>query len=110
MCICFDNPAPMVADYATTCEGQPEFDFLTIVPTWWDETHVLSGQVGELLITARRRGAIWHMGGLSAKQPRELDLPLSFPGTGRYTPRIVTVPAQAKKLLLRIEGYFVADE
>ncbi len=88
MYVCFDNPNPMVADYPTAYEGQPGFDFLELVPTWWDETKVLAGQVGELLVTARRKGATWYLGGMSAKGPRELALPLTFLGPGRYTARI----------------------
>jgi len=88
MYVCFDNPAPMVADYPTAYEGQPGFDFLKLVPTWWDETKVLAGEIGELLVTARRQGATWYLGGLSAKRPRELVLPLSFLGHGRHTVRI----------------------
>jgi alpha-glucosidase len=86
--VCFDNPAPMIADYPTAYEGQPGFDFLKLVPTWWDETRVLAGQIGELLVTARRKGTTWYLGGISAKQSRELVLPLSFLGPGRYTVRI----------------------
>ena len=56
MYVCFDNPNPMVADYPTAYEGQPGFEFLELVPTWWDETRVLAGQVGEVLVTARRKG------------------------------------------------------
>jgi alpha-glucosidase len=86
--VCFDNPNPMVADYPTAYEGQPGFDFLKLVPTWWDETRVLAGQVGELLVSARRQGATWYLGGISAKRPRELALPLSFLGPGRYRARV----------------------
>jgi len=88
MYVCFDNPNPMVADYPAAYEGQPGFDFLKLVPTWWDETRVLVGEVGEILVTARRRGKTWYLGGLSAKGPRELDLPLSFLGAGHYTVKI----------------------
>ena len=36
----------------------------------------------------RNRLLTWYLGGLSARQPRELALPLSFLGAGRYTMRI----------------------
>src|SRR5262249_32708492 len=81
-------PNPMVADYPTAYAGQPGFDFLKLVPTWWDETRVLAGEIGEILVTARRRGTVWYLGGLSAKGPRELDLPLSFLGAAGWTARI----------------------
>jgi alpha-glucosidase len=88
MYVCFDNPAPMVADYPTAYEGQAGFDFLKLVPTWWDETRVLAGQVGELLVTARRKGTTWYLGGMSAKGWRDLALPLSFLDAGQYTTSI----------------------
>jgi len=88
MYVCFDNPTPMVADYPTAYEGQPGFDFLTSVPTWWDETRVLEAQIGELLVTARRKGNVWYLGGISAKRPRNVSLSLSFLSSGRYTAKI----------------------
>ena len=88
MYVCFDNPNPMVADYPTAYEGQPGFDFLKLVPTWWNETHILAAQIGEVLVTARRKGDTWYLGGMSAKQPRDLELPLSFLGTGEFAAKI----------------------
>jgi alpha-glucosidase len=88
MYICFDNPNPMVADYPTAYEGQPGFDFLKLVPTLWDETRVLAGQIGEVLVTARLKGNIWYVGGMSAKQPRDLALPLAFLGPGQFTAKV----------------------
>jgi alpha-glucosidase len=85
MYVCFDNPTPMIADYPTAYEGQTGFDFLKRVPTWWDETRVLEGAPGQLLVTARRKGTSWYLGGMSADSPRDLTLKLSFLGQGRYT-------------------------
>jgi alpha-glucosidase len=90
MYVCFDNPNPMVADYPTAYEGQPGFDFLKLVPTWWDETRVLAGEIGEVLVTARRKGSTWYLGGMSALHSRELNLPLTFLGSKSYTARIWT--------------------
>src|SRR5262249_15964843 len=81
-------PNPMVADYPTAYEGQPGFDFIKLVPTWWDETKVLEGQPGRLLVTARRKGAVWYLGGMSAREARDLSIPLSFLGNGDYTARV----------------------
>jgi alpha-glucosidase len=86
--VCFDNPNPMVCDYPAAYEGQPGFEFLTTVPTWWDETRVLMGEIGEVLVTARRRGRTWYVGGMAAKRARELELPLGFLGPERYTAKI----------------------
>lgn len=86
--VCFDNPNPMLADYPTAYLGQPGFDFLKIVPTWWDETRVIVGDIGEVLVSARRWGREWYLGGLSANGPRTLDLPLEFLGSGSYRVRV----------------------
>jgi alpha-glucosidase len=86
--VCYDNPNPMVADYPTAYEGQPGFEFLQLVPTWWDETRVLAGKIGEELITARRKGNTWYIGGIVAGPARELTLPLSFLGTGQYRAKV----------------------
>ena len=78
MYVCFDNPAPMIADYPTAYEGQPGFDFLQRVPTYWDETRVLQAEIGRLLVTARRHGTTWYIGGLAAGPDRTLSIPLDF--------------------------------
>ncbi|MCB1125604.1 MAG: glycoside hydrolase family 97 protein, partial [Verrucomicrobiae bacterium] len=88
MYVCFDNPNPMVADYPTAYEGQAGFEFIQDVPTWWDDTRVLVGEVGRLLVTARRKGSTWYVGGLSAGAPRDLTLPLDFLGPGRHEVRL----------------------
>jgi alpha-glucosidase len=88
MYVCFDNPNPMVADYPTAYENQPGFDFLKMVPTWWDETRVIVGDIGEVLVTARRKGSDWYLGCMSAKTARDLDVPLTFLGNGPYTASI----------------------
>jgi len=88
MYVCFNNPTPMIADYPTAYEGQPGFDFLKRVPTWWDETHVLRDEVGHLLVVARRKESKWYLGGMSAGPAREIALPLSFLSAGRYDAHI----------------------
>jgi alpha-glucosidase len=86
--VCYDNPNPMVADYPTAYEGQPGFDFLQRVPTWWDQTKVLEARIGQCLVTARRKGKVWYIGGCAANQVPDFDLPLGFLGTGAYRVRV----------------------
>jgi alpha-glucosidase len=88
MYVCFDNPNPMVADYPTAYEGQPGFDFLKSVPTWWDETRIVAAEIGEYLVTARRKGQTWYLGGMSAKKARDLELALPFLGQGEYSAKV----------------------
>jgi alpha-glucosidase len=88
MYVCFDNPNPMAADYPTAYENQPGFDFLVMVPTWWDETKIVQAEVGQLLVTARRKGKSWYLGGLSAHGPRDIRVPLTFLPRGEYAAKL----------------------
>ena len=78
----------MISDYPSAYEGQPGFDFLKIVPTWWDETRVLTGKTGRIIVTARRKGKTWYLGGMGAKEAQSLEVALSFLGKGTYTAKV----------------------
>ena len=84
MYVVFQNPLPMVCDTPDSYLGQPGFAFLREVPTTWDETRVLSGQVGEYIVIARRNGADWYLGAMTDWTPRELTIPLDFLPPGEY--------------------------
>ena len=86
--VVFESAFEMVADYPGAYKDQPELPFLKAVPTVWDETRVLNGQVGEWITIARRHGQDWFLGSITDWTPRELDVPLDFLGNGRYTAEI----------------------
>jgi len=84
MYVVFENPLPMVCDTPDSYTNQPGFDFVCEVPTTWDEARVLSGQVGEYIVVARRKGAGWYVGAMTDWAPRELTIPLNFLPPGEY--------------------------
>lgn len=94
MYVCFDNPTPMVADYPTAYLGQPGFEFLRLVPTWWDETRVPVAAPGSHLVTARRKDQTWYLGGLSGGAARTIRVPLGFLGRGSYRLRLWADPLE----------------
>ena len=53
-----DNQAP-------SSVNQPGFDWILRVPTEWDETRYLAGEVGEFLVIARRKNADWFLGAMT---------------------------------------------
>lgn len=70
---------------------EPELEFFAKVPTVWDETHVLHGQIGRYAVIARRSGRQWYIGSMNAGQPRTLSIPLDFlEPECRYTAHIYT--------------------
>lgn len=82
--VVYEDALNMVADSPVAYEGQPGFSFLAEVPTVWDETRVLQGEVGRSIVVARRKGRVWYLGAMT-DAPRRLTVPLSFLGRGRFT-------------------------
>lgn len=87
------SPLTCVTDDPEHYRGQPGLDFLRAVPTVWDETRVLDGAVGEHIVVARRSGARWFVGGMTADQPYTYRLPLAFLGEGAYAAHLFLDPA-----------------
>jgi alpha-glucosidase len=70
-------------------DGQylPGMDFLKGLPTVWDETHGLDGEVGKFVVEARRSGKNWYLAAITDSNARELPVPLTFlpPGDWKVT-------------------------
>jgi len=84
MYVVYENPLPMVCDTPDSYLGQPGFDFIQKVPTTWDETRVLSGEVGKYIVVARRKGSDWYVGAMTDWTPRALEIHLNFLPRGEY--------------------------
>lgn len=63
--------------------GEPEIEFFQHVPTVWDDTKVINGEIGKFATIARRSGDDWFIGTINDSEPRQLELPLNFLTTGR---------------------------
>ena len=57
---------------------EPELEFFDHVPTVWDDTKVIHGQIGEYAVLARRSDENWFIGCMNANIKRELEVPLGF--------------------------------
>ena len=86
--VVFESGLQMVADSPDAYDGQKELDFLKAVPAAWDETRVLNGVPPKYITIARRRGQEWFVGSITDWDARELDVPLSFLGSGAYNAEI----------------------
>ena len=58
------------------------------IPTTWDETVVPAARVNEYVVVARRKGAVWYLGGMNNSTARTLSMDLSFLKEGSYIARI----------------------
>jgi alpha-glucosidase len=86
--VVFESPFQMVADHPAAYDGQKELAFLKAVPTTWDETRVINGRPARYITIARRSGREWYVGAITNWDPREVDLPLTFLGSGAFNAEI----------------------
>ncbi|RYE08783.1 MAG: Retaining alpha-galactosidase, partial [Sphingobacteriaceae bacterium] len=81
----FEAPLQMLADNPTMYKKEQEStDFIAAVPTTFDETVALDGQVGQFVSIARRKGTTWFAAAMTNWDARELTLDLSFLKDGNY--------------------------
>ncbi len=86
MYVVYESPLQMLADSPTHYMKEEEcMEFLTAVPTVWDETVVLDASVGNFVLLARRSGNEWYIGAMTDWDPRDLKADLSFLHDGEYT-------------------------
>jgi alpha-glucosidase len=85
MYVIYEVPIQMLSDNPTIyIKEQESTDFITSVPTVFDQTVPLDGEVGEYAALARRKGDNWYVGAMTNWTPRDLELNLSFLGDGEY--------------------------
>ena len=85
MYVVFEVPLQMLSDNPTIYMKEQECtDFITKVPTTFDETIPLDGKVAEYVAIARKKDNIWYVGAMTNWTPRELTLDFSFLGEGEY--------------------------
>jgi len=86
MYVVFESPLQMLADSPSHYLREPEcMEFLSAVPSVWDETLVLSAKVGDYVLIARQSGADWYVGAMTDWNKRELTIDFSFLPRGEYT-------------------------
>ena len=84
-----ESPFNMLCDTPSNYEREKECtDFISTIPTVWDETIVLDGKMGDYIITARRNGNTWYIGGLTDWNARDLEVDLSFLGDKKYSGKL----------------------
>lgn len=76
--VVLESPLNMLCDSPTNYEKEPDYTrFVAEIPTVWDETRVLQGEVGEYIVTARRKGECWYIGGITNWNERDIELDLA---------------------------------
>lgn len=85
MYVVFDAPLQMLCDNPTSYEKEKEcLDFITSVPTTWDQTIPLDGKVGDYVVLARKKGSSYFVGAMTNWSARDLTIDLSFLPAGTH--------------------------
>ncbi len=79
--VVLESPLNMLCDSPTNYDREPDYTrFVAQMPTVWDETRVLQAEVGEYIVTARRKGNTWYIGGITNWTERDVVVDLSVLG------------------------------
>ena len=85
MYVIYEEPIKMLSDNPTIYMKEQECtDFISRIPTTFDETVAMDGKVGEYAVIARRKAGTWYVGAMSNWDARELILDFSFLPKGNY--------------------------
>lgn len=97
--VILESPLNMLCDSPSNYKKEQECtDFITAIPTVWDETVALNGKIGEYVSVARRSGDVWYVASLTDWNNRELNLDLSFLTDGEYEVEIFEDGMNADKV------------
>lgn len=84
--VLFESGLQMLADNPTLYYRNADCtEFITRVPTTWDETVALAAEVGEVAVVAKRKGDKWFIGGMTNNKQdvREMEICLDFLNNGK---------------------------
>lgn len=86
--------------------GEPEVEFFRRVPTVWDDTRVVNGEIAKFATIARRSGDDWFVGAINNGESRRLTVSLSFLKPGKnYVAHIYSDDASSDtKTKVRVES------
>jgi len=88
MFVVYESPFQMVADSPDVYQNAAGFDFVKMVPTTWDETRFLAGDIDDFVVVARRKGKDWYIGAMGNEKAHEISLPLGFLGAGVFQAKV----------------------
>jgi len=83
--IIFESPLNMLCDSPSNYMNEPECTkFIATVPTVWDKTIALNGEIAKYVTIARQKEGVWYIGSMTNWDTRTLEIDLSFIGEGNY--------------------------
>lgn len=65
-------------DSPQNAQDEPELDFFNALATVWDDTRILSGQIGEHIAIARKKDGVWFVAAITNNDARTIDIAMNF--------------------------------
>ena len=85
MFVVYNNPLQIFSGNPSQGYVEPNFmELLGSIPTTWDTTIILEAKVADYIITARKKGEDWFIGGMTDWTARTFNLPLNFLSQENY--------------------------
>lgn len=97
--IVHDSPLTMLCDAPTNYDSEQQcVDFIVSIPVDIEETRILDGKMGEYIVTARRKGDTWYIGGMTNWTARSVFIKFDFLPQGKqYKVTLFTDGQNAQK-------------
>lgn len=97
--VVFDSPINMLCDAPTNYLKEPECtEFIASIPTVWDATVPVNGEVSKYVTIARKKDNIWYVGSITDWDERDMEIDLSFLEAGQYKAEIFRDGINADKV------------
>lgn len=85
MYVIYEAPLQMLCESPSRYKKENEsVDFITRIPTTWDETKVMEAAISDFVIVARRKDQAWYLGAMTDGTARNFDIKLDFLSPGSY--------------------------
>ena len=79
MFVVYDSPVQIFSGNPSEGMREPEFmELLAHLPTAWDETKIIDAKVAEYIVSARKKGNDWFIGGMSDWSERDITITFDF--------------------------------
>ncbi len=89
MYVTYDAPLQMLADSPSKyMKEQETTDFISVIPTVFDEVVALDGRIGEYTVLAKRAGQVWYIAAMTNWSARDLTIDLSMLSAGSHKAEI----------------------
>lgn len=87
LAVTLESGMPTFSDMPDHFTSGEYLDFYRNLPVVWDETKLVTADLGDYVVIARRNGNKWYVG-CTASYAGTIDVDLSFLGEGNFTARI----------------------